>query len=337
VKPLVVAIGISHKDAALAELWLKWVSFLCMQPGGDNHKTTLLVVGTQRVTDDQWLSLRSAMIPSDGMFKVVGSILSEEQEAGYPISASHLFLRTMEYCETEFPGHPVLWVEADAIPTRPSWVTEIQEEYTAAGKPFLGAIEKAAPPHMPGVAVYPPNWRELAPKLANVLLAPDTPQWGNGRGQAFDVYAADQILPHAAVAKTIQQIWRPQPFDSRKLILVQPDTALFHQSKDGTLIATLARAKYPDFQERIETPTEQIYAARGHHHKKVILKGDSYQVVHRTMRVIGGWWSVVQPRNVMEYDKLERMADEGIVERVTRQALDHEAAKVMKTRRIIHV
>ena len=209
-KPLVCAIGVSRKDAHLAATWLQWVAML--------RPITLRVCYTRNT-------------------------LPDEQEHGYPGSASHLFVRTMEQVERDYPGHPVLWVEADAIPTRPTWFEEIEAEYQAIGSPFMGHLElKVNPPHMAGVAVYPPNWRELSPMLAKSHTAPDTRQWGRGKGQAFDVYAAPEVLPQAKQSQRIQQVWNcPRITDQNFDTIVKPETALFHQCKTGALIDVLSR------------------------------------------------------------------------------------------------
>jgi hypothetical protein len=178
--------------------------------------------------------------------------LPDLQESGYPGSASHLFYRTMEIMERDHAGHPILWVEADAIPTRPGWFQEIEEEYQTCGKPFMGHLElNVRPPHMAGVAVYPPNWRELSPRLGNCHRAPDTRQWGRGKGQAFDVYAAPDIMPNAAQSRTIQQVWNCPPITEANMEqLIKPGTALFHQCKTGALIDVLSRTKYQRWSQQ---------------------------------------------------------------------------------------
>jgi hypothetical protein len=235
--PLIGVLGVSHIDFVCAEQWLGWRKQLVKQgniPGG-----RLVVAMTQRLSPQQRDLLVSA---SGGGDDITWYVLPTENEAGYPRSGCHLFVSALDFCNVTFPGSPVLWIEADAIPMRSGWFQAIALEYGGCGKPFMGVIERNAGDfHMAGVAVYPANWRELAPKLAESVNATDVAQFGPTHGQAFDVYAKDQTTPLCAEAKTIQQFWRPQhpirePWAKE---FIKPETALFHQCKDGSLIAVL--------------------------------------------------------------------------------------------------
>lgn len=228
---MIAAIGVSQRDFALALKWLRWVAHL--------HKRKpipcpLVIFGVRSLTPEHFAQLREAA----GDTPIHCAWAPDEDESGYPKSASHLFLRTLTYCEEKFPGEAVLWAEADAIPMRPPWLEEISAEYYKCGKPFMGVIVVGhGPEHLAGCAVYPPDWRRRAPLLASVLDAPDT-FWGPGLGQAFDAWAAAETVPQAAQATTIQQIWKPPlpislHFARRQ---IPATTALFHQCKDGSLI-----------------------------------------------------------------------------------------------------
>ena len=238
-KPLVCAMGVSRKDAHLAATWLQWVRVL----GCEIDTTVCYTRNTLAVDLDAMKEAAGGLVGSWVTFKV----LPDEQENGYPGSASHLFVRTMEQAERDYPGHPVLWVEADAIPTRPTWFEEIEAEYQTIGSPFMGHLELSVfPPHMAGVAVYPPNWRELSPMLASSHLAPDTRQWGRGKGQAFDTYAAPEVLWQAGQSTRIQQVWNcPRITEENIDAIIKPETALFHQCKTGALINVLSGRLFP--------------------------------------------------------------------------------------------
>ena len=322
---MVCALGVSHADAPLAANWRKWTSFLCSLEGGSQQDSTLLIMGTQSLTPQHWAQLRAAIIKTPGMFNIEGAVLPDDNENGYPISASHLFLRTMEHCEKTFPGSPVLWVEADSVPMRPGWFSEIEAEYGECGKPFMGHLEaKSKPVHMPGVAVYPPDWRDLSPRLAGVLSAPDIAQWGSGKGQAFDIYAAPEIVPKMAQAKTLQLIWRPPQFTKDSLKTIKPEAALFHQCKTGALINLLG-SKYPTWKGTSGKPTK-VFAARGHLYR-VQVGPDVFQVSYRIPRFPGGWWSVIKPRNSAEEAKLTARVESGIVEEVDENLIQKQAKK----------
>jgi FkbM family methyltransferase len=245
---LVVALGVCDKDVYLARLWLHWVSFLCTQPGGDLSLSTLVVTCTQRVTKEQRQQLDEAIVRSKYLPRVVFRTCPDEQEAGYPGSASHLFLRALEACAEEAPKAAILWCETDTVAMRPSWVREIEIEYNACGRPFMG--DRAGPnedSHMTGNAVYPPNWRELAPLIVDSARPQPVKFAGHKSGVAWDVHAQSQITPRMHACKTIHQIWRPALFNEQNLSQVRPEAALFHQDKTGSLILALARVRYPAF------------------------------------------------------------------------------------------
>lgn len=222
---MIVAMGVSSRDADQAALWLDYA-------GRMNDGLRIVVMMTQGIT----ISTASALRASARRLEAEFARCPDEDESGYPKSASHLFLRTLEYCESRYPNEPVLWLEADTLPMFKGWHKAIADEYAACGKPFMGYIERGHGfAHLAGVAVYPHNWRTASPLLANVLSAPDI-FWGKGKGQAFDTYAAPETVPQAAEARTIQQIWRPNLPVTEKWIRsnVKPGVALFHQIKDGS-------------------------------------------------------------------------------------------------------
>lgn len=127
-----------------------------------------------------------------------------------------------------------LWLEPDAIPTRPSWLREIEADHRASKKAFSGAMGQAHVAMLNGVAVYPANVCDFAP-LA--LQAGDCP---------WDLNAAPQILKHANVTDLFQHIYQVSgeapTFPKHKDKLT--NAALFHRSKDGTLIAYLKEHGY---------------------------------------------------------------------------------------------
>jgi hypothetical protein len=271
---LVGVLGVSHIDVVQAEQLLGWRAQLARQgnvPGGK-----LVVVTTQRVTKEQ-IELLKRQVGDDPTVSFYR--LPNELETGYPRAACHLFLGAMTYAEQAFPGAPILWIEADCVPMRPGWFQAIEAEYHACGKLFMGVIERQyGAPHMAGCGVYPPMWRTLAPKLEQVLEAPDIPQFGPGKGQAFDTFASDQIVPQAAESRFIQQVWRPQlPIRADwASAYIRPETALFHQCKDGSLIAVLRGFPNGYAPPGVTQPLSKAFQARG---------------LSDTSRRVGGWGS----------------------------------------------
>ncbi len=228
---MIAVLGVSQKDHMQAVKWLRWVSTLSKHESiGGDFPVPLLVVMVKSLNQYHVQMLREA---AEGM-RLHWKQLEDENEAGYPKSASHLFLRSLDHCELHHPNESILWLESDTVPMRPGWREQIAAEHHSCGKPFLGVIERGHGfAHMAGVGVYPHDWRTKAPLLADVLNAGDV-FWGPGLGQAFDTYAAPQTVPQCAEAKTIQQIWRPRlPLNASWMKHnVRPEVALFHQAKD---------------------------------------------------------------------------------------------------------
>jgi hypothetical protein len=84
---------------------------------------------------------------------------------------------------------------------------------------------------MSGVGIYSRTWRSVAPKLAEA---------GNS-GKGWDIYAAEQVVPHCRFTSLIQHIWRNP---SVSLELVSPDAVIFHQDKQGRLIELLDQTRF---------------------------------------------------------------------------------------------
>ncbi|HRH68806.1 MAG TPA: class I SAM-dependent methyltransferase [Flavobacteriales bacterium] len=250
-RPMVAVLGLSHVDMPHAIEWLRWAAYLCSRPGGDLSRYTLVISCTQRITEEQKNQLRAELLPFPELFQIDFHTLPDLHERGYPGSASHLFVRSMEYASAAYPGAAILWLESDTVPLKPGWMRTIETEYLFCGMPFMGHLEfDCQPKHMAGVGVYPPNWRELSPLLATSNKAPDSRTFGPGRGQAFDTYAAPEVFPLAAEAETIHQIWKPTDTDTRLLAMISVDAVLFHQCKDARLIRLLAERRFPEYLQK---------------------------------------------------------------------------------------
>lgn len=287
-RPVVIAMGVSHRDLELAKLWLKWVEFLSNLPGA--VPMDVLVVYTHRVKEPPVFQLNGYnMRPM-----VVRCV--DEDEGGYPRSASHLFLRTLESAERRFPGYAVCWCEPDTVPIRPTWFAEIAADYQACGKPFFGAKVGTRFPHCAGNAVYPHNWRELAPSIANVLSAPDYRLWGPGKGQPWDVYCRHETTPQMAESRLWQHDWKERDVRGTRLKDIRPETAIFHQDKAGALIREIAAARYPEFMATLVSP-RKFYFMNGHPSR---LRAKGVRI-----RFSYSQWSVSGHRSAVCSDELE--------------------------------
>lgn len=235
----VFALAYCHRDADAAARWLAWVAFLAAEKE-PTVRHDLVVMRTRRMAGAKIEQL----VPG---VRVTHAVCPDEDERGYPGSATHLFIRTLEFCNARFPGRPVMFMESDTVAMRPGWMDEIAAEYADCGKPFMGFhVDNSTCPHMTGCGVYPANWRALSPILAGILEAPrDSAIFGKDKGQAWDIYAASEVEPQMARSRTIQQIWRPGFWlNSTTLNRIAGETAFFHQDKEGSLIRLLSRERF---------------------------------------------------------------------------------------------
>lgn len=136
-------------------------------------------------------------------------------------------------------GHykrPWFWLESDACPMRSTWLDEIEAEYLAGKKPFMGAYVDIPPhePHMSGIAVYPIS-------VANYSLDMTIP----GR-IAWDYAGRKDTVGKGKAHFTdlIQHEYRvhgesPTFQTQESLSIIKPRTAVFHRCKDTSLIERL--------------------------------------------------------------------------------------------------
>lgn len=158
---------------------------------------------------------------------------AEFDDPGYFGGANKMFKGALDYVEAKYPGKAMLWLEADCVPMRSGWFAAILDEYRGCGQPFGGDVHLCELNHMTGNGCWHPNWRKIAPSLA-ALPGPD-PEWG------WDSQNSEDTFTRCHRMKTIQQIWRPELPITEKWVTerIRPETALFHQCKDGSLIDVL--------------------------------------------------------------------------------------------------
>ena len=285
----VFALAYCHRDADAAARWLAWVAFLAAERE-PSVRHDLVVMRTRRMAGAKI----GQSVPGA---RVSHAVCPDEDERGYPGSATHLFIRTLEFCNERFPGRPVMFMESDTVAMHPGWMDEVAAEYAQCGKPFMGFhVLSSVCPHMAGCGVYPPNWRTLSPILSGILEAPrDSALFGKDKGQAWDIYAAAEVEPQMAHSKTIQQIWQPGLWLSAKgMGRLSPGAALFHQDKEGSLIRLLNRERFGgrfdwSFAKgatsffMLEAPTERL-----------IVKGETFIGFRKVARGPSGLVSIHQ-------------------------------------------
>ncbi len=248
---IVVVLPVCKPDFHLAVKWINWVIALNCPP------FTLIVFCAASMEREHVIRLMSMVKGSLLVSVQVNPNLYERHDLGYAACANNEFRSALEMTEQLYPGRPTLWCEPDCIPIRRTWVNEIDAEYVACEKPFMGDFHAAgAIPHLTGNACYSADWRKLAPSITT--LPYPKPE------QGWDTQCAHETVPQMARSTRIQQIWMAPLFTEQTIACIAPSTALFHRDKSGTLIDVLAkRLGIPPIPlEAPIAPPTQIHATR---------------------------------------------------------------------------
>ncbi len=172
------------------------------------------------------------------LFEKVDVLRPNEDINGWPQGANSLWDTAIRAIHRH--PEPWLWIEPDCVPLETGWIDAIEAEYKiaeAAKKPFLGddVNVQGIKRHMSGVAVYPGYAMNFTNKLWQLS------------GTAWDVFLADEFVPHMYPSKTIQHVfWQsrnpdiePQFDTPESLSMLRKGAVLFHRNKSGNLINLL--------------------------------------------------------------------------------------------------
>lgn len=224
-------------DVEATRILLNWIKQL---GGCKKHDCTLVVDA-----DVQWSEAMTLWRMADEIFASAEMIATDDPQSGWPQGPNWLF-RTGA-CHAKERNAPFFWLEPDAIPLKSGWLDVLEAEYGSCGKPFMGAVLDCDQPGLPtrylaGVAVYPPNAIDLI-----------GPPLENRPHIAWDVAAADAVVPHSANSMRLQHFWgmarqsptftevRPHNGQNNSLSKsdLWPDAVVFHRNKDGSLVRML--------------------------------------------------------------------------------------------------
>lgn len=174
-----------------------------------------------------------------------GMFFLDKPVKGWIEGSNALWLKAAE--EAQKIGEPWMFLEPDAVPIRASWMIEIESEYKRIGKPYMGALIEhknsfQPNPYLEGCSVYP----AVAFSEIGRMMVP---------GKSWTLSTAPFVVPRAANSQLFQHLWGEKdnpPTFARQAIAgtnvfglnyIQPQTALYHRSKDGTLIDLLRERK----------------------------------------------------------------------------------------------
>lgn len=230
-------IAISNLDLIQATRWMRWVGFLSSISGTGMLSEKILIVFSRRAARHS-RSEEICRLAKQTFGEAICHVPDSEHESGWPGSANWMFVQCLTFMEQHCPDQDILFIEPDCVPVTPDWLDKLNEEWLAAcldGKSFMGARVPYDIPHMTGNAVYGRKWRSLAPSL---VTCPDTNAW--------DVFSAQEVMPHALFTDLIQHVFRRHEPGWRvpSLEVLHPKAVLFHQDKKGNLIRLLDEQRY---------------------------------------------------------------------------------------------
>lgn len=229
-----VALSYHQGDLDQAQRWADWTAEL---GGTGNHSLFVMPVkGCPHIKVDT--SKWKEVLPCQDGYGISGN-----WNANTPVrdaAGPNSMIRQFAWVFQARGKGPWMFCEPDAIPMRSSWLDELEAEYARGAKPYMAALI----PGVDGEYQTHPNGNMILPADAAFnegLMLPVYATFGGTTIEiAFDVACAKKVIPFMHETRLIQQIFRGESFKTKEdLARIRPDTVLFHNSKDGSLINLL--------------------------------------------------------------------------------------------------
>ena len=217
---MIVAISFHDGDLDLMTRWARHVAKLGTYP-----KHSIVLAPVHEVYHED---IEAILKPVFGNVHIQPCF---HTESGWPISCNKAFENIAIYVEMK-AKQPFLFMEPDAVPLVPSWIDDIEAEYLAKRRPFMGdfvGIKGVFPngiDHMSGIAVYSPNLSFEAPSI----FRNETNPW--------DVASAKEVVPKMARTRLIHHDWVPSKEWRRDKVdasCVRAGAVVYHPDKLGVL------------------------------------------------------------------------------------------------------
>lgn len=221
----------------------------------ENHKC-IIVHPNDTNTDGMEESLRQA-------FGSVEKFTYDAQLSGWPAGPNEQHARiAIAMARRPDKSGPWLFMEADCLPTRASWLNEIDTAYRLYGMPMLGALNntfetatsRVVGKHVTGVAVYPQDFARRCPLVRNMIETSAEYTRSGHMPPAFDCYYEAYTVPMTYVSPLIQHFWKAQNFreEDGQIICdfqrpygatnaVSSEAAMVHGCKDFSLLEILEK------------------------------------------------------------------------------------------------
>ncbi len=237
---MLAVLNFSHRDHALALNLLRWINELGGCKGHD------LLLSYNRMAAEAGMHTEIFEEAKKAFDKVEGHAQSSEDERPWPVACNHAW-REMVFLIASKVQKPWLWLEPDVTPLSPGWMDAIAAEYEKMGGGFMGCDVDVpgSRRHVSGIAVYPPNVMAACKRrFLNQLNAFPEP----AKCEAWDMFFANEFLPHAKFTPLIQHIqhwpgYPDAPTFKESGPEIRSEAVLFHRVKDGSLIERLRRQR----------------------------------------------------------------------------------------------
>lgn len=235
-------LSVHQGDIQAAQVLMKWIHRL-----GGVEQFDLVIVADAGTPFNQVVELKAI---AEQAFKTATIISTEKANVGWPTAANAQWTRAARWAKEN--GRAWLWLEADAIPLKKSWLQEIDAAYIMAGSKYLGHVYSCQQPYMPaqimsGIACYPPS------AIDEIAPLPLTPR-------AWDIDAAPIMVANGLHTDLVRHLWGQQnlppvfveakdansPINAFTLDWLPPECVLFHRDKTHSLIRILTRKYFPN-------------------------------------------------------------------------------------------
>lgn len=238
---MTVVIPFHSGDIHLTVGLLEWINQLGKQP----EHTCLLVADAAM----EWGDCLDCLNLANEIFRSATLITNDKPTQGWIPGSNSLFAAAAIHMQTV--GESWFWLEPDATPLKKDWLESIATAYQSCGKLFMGSLihhdlANRPNPYFEGCGVYPSDtWSRIK----------DT--WNPE--ESWTLWCAPVVVPEAINSPLFQHYWGVKdlaptfaldklpgsPVNTFTLAQIQPQAALFHRCKDGSLAELLRKKLFP--------------------------------------------------------------------------------------------
>lgn len=181
-----------------------------------------------------------------------------------------------------------MWLELDSCPLRAEWADDLQFQYQAKGRPFLGVLRKtdevqqgAEGSHMVGFGIYPPN----LPLYTSLWKYPS-------KEEPFDVFMRFDVSPHVYHTNLIAHFWGSREYQpdlsgldhEGNQVAIPREAVIVHGVKDDSLFnIILGESKTPPPAPQlteIAKEEEEVFTAKTLDEMAQLLRSRGYFVAN---------------------------------------------------------